>query len=324
MIIDAVVLWVKLDDDLARSLAKWQEAAGPRSNLLASRYRDNEELSFSVPAIRKFLPWVRKIFIVTNGQSPPEAVLGVPGVEVIYHEQFYCSRHHLPTFNSNSIESNVCFIDGLSEQFIMFNDDFFIGRPLSKGDFFSQEGRPVFRMERHYVPDSADEDDLYAQALIGTDALLSERLEVEQRHFLTHTPFGCRRSSCFELWLNFGPQLFATSSSRFRATTNMLFAFLYAHYFLYKERSEEADRETAASSSASGSVKFLTADEYRFVPLGDGHVDWKLRLDRLILDRPAFFCLNDHIGANELEKERPVIDRFYDQYRRLLTSDPVS
>ena len=47
----------------------------------------------------------------------------------------YPNKSHLPTFNSNSIESNLHRIPGLSRIFAIFNDDFFVGAPITPEDF---------------------------------------------------------------------------------------------------------------------------------------------------------------------------------------------
>ena len=36
----------------------------------ASRYRDNNELRYSLRSLAKFAPWIRHVYIVTNGQIP--------------------------------------------------------------------------------------------------------------------------------------------------------------------------------------------------------------------------------------------------------------
>lgn len=33
-----------------------------------NRFEDNEELRYSLRSVEKFMPWVRHIYIVTNGQ----------------------------------------------------------------------------------------------------------------------------------------------------------------------------------------------------------------------------------------------------------------
>ena len=46
------------------------------------------------------------------------------------------SQINLPVFNSRAIEINLHRIPGLAEQFVYFNDDMFITKPVTKEDFF--------------------------------------------------------------------------------------------------------------------------------------------------------------------------------------------
>ena len=50
-------------------------------------------------------------------------------------------EEYLPTFNSHTIEMNLHRIKGLSEQFVYFNDDMFINKPMKPRDFFVH-GKP--------------------------------------------------------------------------------------------------------------------------------------------------------------------------------------
>lgn len=52
----------------------------------ASRFEDNEELRYSLRSIERHAPWVRHIFIVTNGQIPSWLNLDSPRVSVITHQ----------------------------------------------------------------------------------------------------------------------------------------------------------------------------------------------------------------------------------------------
>ena len=44
--------------------------AAEREFASASRYRDNNELRYSLRSLAKFAPWIRHVYIVTNGQIP--------------------------------------------------------------------------------------------------------------------------------------------------------------------------------------------------------------------------------------------------------------
>lgn len=58
----------------------------------ASRFEDNEELRYSLRSVERHAPWVRHIFIVTNGQIPSWLNLDNPRVTVVSHQVVRCYR----------------------------------------------------------------------------------------------------------------------------------------------------------------------------------------------------------------------------------------
>ena len=56
----------------------------------ASRFEDNEELRYSLRSIERHAPWVRNIFIVTNGQIPSWLNLDNPRVTIVTHQVETC------------------------------------------------------------------------------------------------------------------------------------------------------------------------------------------------------------------------------------------
>ncbi|XP_012941088.1 N-acetylglucosamine-1-phosphotransferase subunits alpha/beta [Aplysia californica] len=103
----------------------------------ANRFEDNEELRYSLRSIEKFAPWVRHIFIVTNGQIPHWLNLDNPRVTIITHDEIFLNASHLPTFSSPAIEANIHRIPGLSDKFLYLNDDVLFGKPVWPDDFYS-------------------------------------------------------------------------------------------------------------------------------------------------------------------------------------------
>ncbi|BFZ05151.1 hypothetical protein BsWGS_08190 [Bradybaena similaris] len=103
----------------------------------ASRFEDNEELRYSLRSIEQFAPWVRHIFIVTNGQIPYWLNLDNPRLTIITHDEIFLNSSHLPTFSSPAIEANIHRIPGLSDKFLYLNDDVMFGSPVWPDDFFS-------------------------------------------------------------------------------------------------------------------------------------------------------------------------------------------
>lgn len=104
------------------------------------RFRDSGLLKYVILSIKKFAPWVHRVYLVTDNQKPSwyqeDTVF-----KLIDHKD-YIPNKYLPTFNSNVIELNVGKIKNLSEHFILFNDDMLINSPVDPTDFFSESGEP--------------------------------------------------------------------------------------------------------------------------------------------------------------------------------------
>lgn len=114
-------------------------------DISASRFEDNEELRYSLRSIERHAPWVRNIFIVTNGQIPSWLNLDNPRVTIVTHQDVFRNLSHLPTFSSPAIESHIHRIEGLSQKFIYLNDDVMFGKDVWPDDFYSHsKGQKVY------------------------------------------------------------------------------------------------------------------------------------------------------------------------------------
>lgn len=105
-----------------------------------NRFRDNEELRYSLRSIEMYAPWIRHIYIVTDGQIPSWLNVENPRLTIVKHSEIFPNQSHLPVFSSPAIESHLDRIPGLSEYFIYFNDDVFLGAPVYPEDFVSPSG----------------------------------------------------------------------------------------------------------------------------------------------------------------------------------------
>ncbi|XP_055009595.1 N-acetylglucosamine-1-phosphotransferase subunits alpha/beta isoform X2 [Boleophthalmus pectinirostris] len=111
----------------------------------ASRFEDNEELRYSLRSVEKHAPWVRHIFIVTNGQIPSWLNLDNPRISVVTHQDIFLNHSHLPTFSSPAIETHIHRIPGLSQKFIYLNDDVMFGKDVWPDDFYTHsKGQKVY------------------------------------------------------------------------------------------------------------------------------------------------------------------------------------
>lgn len=135
--IDAVITWVNdADPKWLAKKSRYQQQANHSLNGVA-RYRDFDTLKYVLRSLDAFAPWMHKIFLVTDQQVPSWLVAQHSKLQVMDHQD-YIPQRFLPTFNSNVIEMNLYRISELSENFILFNDDTLLTRPVKPSDFFVQ------------------------------------------------------------------------------------------------------------------------------------------------------------------------------------------
>lgn len=142
--IDFVVLWVDGSDQewlKEKSLYSKSEIDIAEE---AVRFRDWDLLRYWFRGVEKFAPWVRKVHFITYGHLPEWLNTENDKLNLVYHKD-YIPEKYLPTFSSHTIEFNIHKIKGLSEKFILFNDDFYITKPIYEEDFFIDE-KPVDMM----------------------------------------------------------------------------------------------------------------------------------------------------------------------------------
>lgn len=141
MDIDLVYLYVNSRDEAW--LARRRPYGEDESNGVC-RYRDNDELLFSLRSVEKYAPWIRRVHIVTDSALPDWMNTENPRLRIVRHEAIL-PPEILPCFNSNVIESYLSKIPGLSEVFLYANDDMLFGSAVTP-EFFFRDGRPVVRM----------------------------------------------------------------------------------------------------------------------------------------------------------------------------------
>ena len=140
--VDIVYLWVDGSDPAWRAKrhaaalrlgAAEAESMAPHGNV-EGRFRDNDELRYSLRALERFFPGHGHVYLVTDGQTP--AWLKASSRLTLVSHQNLLPAHRLPTFDSGNIESYIHRIPGLSERFFYFNDDVFFGAPVRLDQWF--------------------------------------------------------------------------------------------------------------------------------------------------------------------------------------------
>lgn len=153
--IDAVIAWVDGDDpQLTEKRNRYlvQKKASNHPGAHPTRFASVNEIKYCVLSILRFAPFIRNIFIVTDGQDPdlyedikkyfPDKLNSVRIVD--HTEIFEGYEEYIPTFNSISIAHMIWRIKGLSDNFVYFNDDTFLIRKIQPEDWFINN-QPVMR-----------------------------------------------------------------------------------------------------------------------------------------------------------------------------------
>jgi len=202
----------------------------------------------------------------------------VPETEVVPSEV-------LPLFNSQALECWLDRIPGLSERFLYFCDDMFIGRPLSPFDWMEPHGQRLLVREdpgQGFAPkpdEPAAESNLHLGAVANSEAILDQHFGHSRRMQIHHQArVTCKTGICAARRIG-GPRWDATARSRFRASTDVHPYHLAFYCDLYQGRGKIRNDLLAV---------FAYLDDPAFP-------DHLARIERL---RPPLFCLNDG--------ERPV------------------
>ena len=109
-----------------------------------NRYRDSNELKFSLRSLQMYAPWIHKIYIVTDNQVPNWLNTMDSRIQVVSHSDIFENSSHLPVFSSPAIEAHLHRIPGLTKKFVYFNDDVMLGRSVLPEDFSTVSGVQKF------------------------------------------------------------------------------------------------------------------------------------------------------------------------------------
>ena len=105
---------------------------------------DNEELKYSIRSVMQNIPWIRKIFIL----MPNEKVRFFKNYNLINDKIIYVKDKMLLGHDSSNINAFLFTLwkmkkFGMADNFIVMDDDCFIGQKLNKSDFFQVENGKV-------------------------------------------------------------------------------------------------------------------------------------------------------------------------------------
>ncbi len=284
MHIDAVYLWCNPTDPQFRENLQLRAGGEHTADaLLPSRFADHDELRYSLRSLEQYAPWIRTVHIVTAGERPAWLNVNHPKVRMVSHRAIFPEPSHLPCFNAHAIEMHLHRIPELSEHFLAFNDDFFLGRPISSDEFFTPEGKPIVAFSENIAPngDPIESDEGWVCAMKNTFSLLEQRFGKIDRRIPVHQARPIRRDLYARFCEEFPEAVRRTSANALRSCTDISPSWIaFPHYALHMNEAVIGDVDNLWLGV--GDDETLLADHLRL----------------LAEKRPTLFCLNDQTAAN--------------------------
>ncbi|MDR1527429.1 MAG: Stealth CR1 domain-containing protein [Dysgonamonadaceae bacterium] len=302
MDIDLVYLWVDGNDPVWR--ARKDEFLGIEKTwdetICRGRYANNNELRYSLRSVEKHLPWIRKIFIITDRQTPAWLNTSHPNVQIVDHREIL-PEEALPCYNSTVIEYFLYRIPGLSEHFLYGNDDMFFNADLSPSFFFAEDGFPYVRLQRKFFGEWryrwkewwGKELSVYRTTILKSARMVAARYGI----FYFGTPHH---------------NVDAYRKTDYEAVVETVFKQEITDCILHHKRSPD-DIQRAV---------FL----YYALAVGHAHLKYGGRKESCIIDgkkpdyakqlrryHPKLFCLNDNQYVTEMDRERiqPFLENLF-------------
>ncbi|WP_256362230.1 stealth family protein [Streptomyces sp. TRM70350] len=278
--VDIVYTWVDGEEPQMRAKrARYQERGTAEildKEINASRYTSHDELKYSLRSLAMYADFVRHIYLVTDGQKPHWLDDTAEGITVVDHRDIF-PEGVLPVFNSHAIETRLHHIPGLSEHYLYFNDDVFVGRRITPEHFFHGSGLmriPVSPLKIGVGKPHAEETATNSASKNVRRLLLEKFGRMTTNNFM-HTPLPQQRETLLALEELFPEEIARTTASRFRSPTDIaMTAPLLYQYALMTGR------------GVPGRFSF------RYVNISRPDADDRLA-DLRDNRRFDFFCLND-------------------------------
>ncbi|MCR4881483.1 MAG: Stealth CR1 domain-containing protein [bacterium] len=287
--IDLVYLWVNgADEDFAKEKNFWQKKLNiPVSqDVCDSRYIENDELRYSLRSVFQNIPWVNKIYIVTNGQVPKWLDTRDDRIKIVTHKEIM-PNDCLPVFNSRAIESCVANIPGLSEHFLLANDDCFVFKQLKPSFFFTFDGKPIVRLREKKFTKASLKRSLYVRSVFLSIQLIKRKFH-KAYSCIPHHNLDAYTKTLYKACKNeYKNEFDELLTHKFRKLSVQ--RIIFSLYQIVKGKSPLRIIKANKHSNVDSAT-------YAVEPINK--MKWKIKLAN-----PALFCINDEPTANDYDRE---------------------
>ena len=219
--IDLVYLWVDGNDiNWQKKRAQYQqqtENCDPQA-IDTCRFYNNDELKYSLRSVEKNIPWINRIFVITDEQTPAWLNTNHPKIRIVDHKEII-PADKLPLFNSTALEMFIPFIPELSEHFLYANDDTFVWNSTDKEFFFPAPGKAYCRFGRE-IKEKHDYSQ-YRELLLNAYKEISSKYNIPiTPHYPHHNMDAYLKSAFLDCLRIFKHRIDINLSHRFRDSTD--------------------------------------------------------------------------------------------------------
>lgn len=283
--IDLVYCWVNSNDktwqERLNTFLQQNENPNKDYTKLLSKdchYREFGELKYSLRSVEKNIPWINKIFIITDKQVPQWLNTQNPKIRIVDHSEIIPQKN-LPLFNSCAIESRIPYIEELSEHFIYANDDILFWNKADK-NFFFEGDKAICRFGKK-IPQKSYKNGLYGQMIRYSHNKFQEKFGVSIPYFPHHNADSYLKSNMLECINEFKPEFEETLSHHFKSTHDIE-RIIFSYYAVYKNKAVQK-----RGNIFSGDFCILN----------------KFSLIRILLSQSTLMCVNDSSHATDWDIE---------------------
>lgn len=296
--VDLVYIWVDGNDPIWKEKKDyWQSLYMnlPESSTDIARFRELNELKYSLRSVEKNLPWINHIFIVTDRQIPHWLNTKHPKITIIDHTEIFPSDA-LPTFNSGAIEAVLPFIPGLSEHFLFANDDYYVRVPLKQDFFFDSKGDPKVYVK--YKKQTYDTNLWLAQIKYAHEKV-SQAYPLNFVITPSHNMQAYRKSYFLEAINEFKADFNLTIHSQFRQPTDINRVIVELLDNMQGRNTMISKWDVEKLPSECKTAFSLIARDF----------------ETLSEEEPCLFCLNDFEGKTEEERiqTNEILESYFPQ-----------
>lgn len=267
---DLVVPYVNCSDQI------WQDQLRIHGKITITknnivRFRSWGTLRYMFRGVAKYMPFIDRIVLIVSGPSQVPTWVNTNTVKVVYHKDFI-PAHHLPTFNSCTIEAFLPNIKDLSEKFIYTNDDMFPIALCAEEDFFTED-LPNLKFVVH---EKYDHKQMFRnQCRSGVDLMLSTLgMEPYEPGYIIrpyHITVPMLKSTLDKVHELCGPQIDASATMLRKERNINQYIYSYYHYFTdtYVNKILSYKYFELCDNSFNDVCTTILADEYQYVCLND-------------------------------------------------------